>query len=74
VVPRQRRLCRAATHGKEKVDGNADFSRSEFLHGCFVSVVVLLLKGYDLDTTSWLKFTMPFHSKSSKSLPLVMAF
>jgi hypothetical protein len=23
------RLCRAATHGKEKVDGNADFSRSE---------------------------------------------
>jgi hypothetical protein len=29
VVPRQRRLCRAATHGKEKVDGNADFSRSD---------------------------------------------
>jgi hypothetical protein len=29
-VARQRRLCRAATHGKEKVDGNAGFSRSVY--------------------------------------------
>jgi hypothetical protein len=28
VVARQRRLCRATTHGKEKVAGNASFSRS----------------------------------------------
>jgi hypothetical protein len=29
AVTRQRRLYRAATHGKENVDGNAGFSRSE---------------------------------------------